>query len=137
MQNSNKYFYPYYLAFDLYDMIDELKEIVNKKMDCEMDLFNVLNISTDGLSDISKNKYESFYNTIKDKLCFQLLNKNLIDDKIFNLCIKILNDVFNFYISGYPDIPMNFYLMKMTTIKLPFFYLSKSSLSLFFMYLLF
>lgn len=102
-----------------------------------MDLFNVLNISTDGLSDISKNKYESFYNTIKDKLCFQLLNKNLIDDKIFNLCIKILNDVFNFYISGYPDIPMNFYLMKMTTIKLPFFYLSKSSLSLFFMYLLF
>lgn len=31
MQNSNEYFYPYYLAFDLYDMIDELKEIVNKK----------------------------------------------------------------------------------------------------------
>lgn len=107
-QNPNEYFYSYYLAFDLYNMIDEVKEIVNQKMDCEMDLFNELNISTDGLSDISKNEYESFYNEIKDKLSSELLNKNLIDDKIFNLCIQILNDIFNFYISGYPDIPDEF-----------------------------
>ena len=42
---------------------------------------------------------------IKNQLSNDYLNKNLIDDKSFNICVQIMNDIFNYYISGYPDIP--------------------------------
>lgn len=106
-QNQNEKFYPYYLAFDLYDMVDEIEELVDKKIDYEMELFNNINISVDKLFDINKDEYESYYVEIKNRLSSELLNKNLIDDKIYNLCIQILNDIFNYYISGYPDIPID------------------------------
>lgn len=107
-QNQSENFYPYYLAFDLYDMIDEIEELVDRKIDYEMDLFNNINISVDKLFDINKDEYESYYNEIKRRLSSELLNNNLIDDKIHSLCIQILNDIFNYYISGYPDIPDEF-----------------------------
>lgn len=106
-QNQNEKFYPYYLAFDLYDMVDEIEELVDRKIDYEMELFNNINISVDKLFDINKDEYESYYVEIKNRLSSELLNKNLIDDKIYNLCIQILNDIFNYYISGYPDIPID------------------------------
>ena len=50
-------------------------------------------------------EYEYLYNEIKNELNSKYLNQNLIDDKSYGICIQILNDIFNFYISGYPDIP--------------------------------
>ena len=107
-QNQSENFYPYYLAFDLYDMVDEIEEVVDKKIDYEMELFSNLNISVDKLFDINKDEYESYYIEIKNKILSELLSKNLIDEKIYNLCIQILNDIFNYYIIGYPDIPDEF-----------------------------
>ena len=54
------------------------------------------------------NQYEELYNSIKDKLTNDLLNKNLIDDNSFGKIVLMLNDSFNFFISGYPDIPDEF-----------------------------
>lgn len=31
--------------------------------------------------------------------------ENKLNEKSYNSCIQILNDIFNFYISGYPNIP--------------------------------
>ena len=33
------------------------------------------------------------------------IKDNKLNEKSYNLCIQILNDIFNFYISGYPNIP--------------------------------
>ena len=41
----------------------------------------------------SKNQLDDFYKNEK------------LDDKSYSICIQILNDIFNFYISGYPTIP--------------------------------
>ncbi len=49
--------------------------------------------------------YENLYNKIKDDLENKLLNNNLIDDGAFNKLVVMLNDIFNFCVSGYPDIP--------------------------------
>lgn len=67
--------------------------------------FLILSLILRKIKYIDSNEYENLYNEIKNELNSKYLNQNLIDDKSYGICIKILNDIFNFYISGYPDIP--------------------------------
>ena len=60
------------------------------------------------ISNINSNEYEILYNQIKNQLINNYLNRNLIDDKSFNICIQFMNDIFNYYITGYPNIPSEY-----------------------------
>lgn len=40
------------------------------------------------------------------------LNNENLDEKTYNICIETLNNIFNFYVSGYPNIQMNIYIKK-------------------------
>lgn len=40
------------------------------------------------------------------------LNNEDLDEKTYNICIETLNNIFNFYVSGYPNIQMNIYIKK-------------------------
>ena len=57
---------------------------------------------------IDSNDYERLYNNIKKDINNKYLKRNLIDDKSFDTCMRFVNDIFNFFISGYPDIPDEF-----------------------------
>ena len=41
---------------------------------------------------------------INDELRNNFFDKNLFDNNSYEICVKILNDIFEFYINGYPDI---------------------------------
>ena len=103
-QNTNEDYSKYYLAVSLYENVEGIEELVDKEINLEINELSqiVPDINNIKLSD--KNKYEEIYFNIKNKLD-EFLKNNRLDEKSYNICIQILNDIFNFYISGYPTIP--------------------------------
>lgn len=87
-------------------MADEIEELIENKIEYEMTFIYDIDPNIEKLEET--NQYEELYNSIKDKLTNDLLNKNLIDDNSFGKIVLMLNDSFNFFISGYPDIPDEF-----------------------------
>lgn len=94
----------YYEAIELYEMADEIEELIDEKIELEMTtIYGITDIIKD-IENISKNDYENLYLTIKFNIENNYLNKNIIDSNIYELCISMLNDIFNYFISGYPEI---------------------------------
>lgn len=104
-QTSNDDCSSYYLAISLYELLETIEKLVDNKIELEMNKLSELVPSIREIENITDNNYENLYNQIKNQLSNDYLNKNLIDDKSFNICVQIINDIFNYYISGYPDIP--------------------------------
>lgn len=94
----------YLLALSLYEQIENIEKLVDSKIDLEIKELSkfISDIST--ISNIDKSEYEKIYINYKNQLD-NYYNNEKIDDKAYNICIQILNDIFNFYISGYPNIP--------------------------------
>lgn len=94
----------YLLALSLYELIENIEQQVNSKIELEInELSNIIqNISNIKTTD--KTNYENLYYNFKNQIdnCH---NENQLDEKSYGICIQILNDIFNFYISGYPNIP--------------------------------
>ncbi len=107
-QTSNDDCSAYYLAIKLYELLEEIEELVDKKISLEIEKISELEPLINNISSVNSNDYESIYNQIKLNLTNNYLNQNLIDDKGFNICIQFMNDIFNYYISGYPDIPTEY-----------------------------
>ena len=95
----------YYLALSLYELLEEIEKMVDNKINLEIDKISELTNTINNVKNIDSDGYEDLYNEIKNELSNKYLNQNLIDDKSYGICIQILNDIFNFYIGGYPDIP--------------------------------
>lgn len=104
-QNSNVDCSSYYLAISLYELLEIIERLVDNKIELEMNNLSELVPAIREIENITDNNYENLYNQIKNQLSNNYLNQNLIDDKSFNICVQIINDIFNYYISGYPDIP--------------------------------
>jgi hypothetical protein len=96
---------PYYLALSEYELLEEIETLVNDKINLEIDKISEFTTLINEIKNINSNKFERLYNEIKEDLNNNFLNLNLIDYKSYGICIQIINDIFNFYISGYPDIP--------------------------------
>lgn len=94
----------YLLALSLYELIENIEQQVDSKIELEInELSNIIqNISNIKTTD--KTNYENLYYNFKNQIdnCH---NENKLDEKSYGICIQILNDIFNFYISGYPNIP--------------------------------
>lgn len=94
----------YFLALSLYEIIEDIKNQVDSKINLEIsELSNVIPSISD-IKNANKDKYENFYYNFKTQLDDYFKN-NKLNEKSYNICIQILNDIFNFYISGYPNIP--------------------------------
>lgn len=94
----------YYLALSLYEMLEEIEKLVDKKI--KREISEISNIFNDirNIQNIVSDEYEKLYFDSKNKIDTEYKN-NKINDKAYNLCIQLLNDIFNFYMSGYPNIP--------------------------------
>ena len=104
-KSSNEDCTSYYLALSLYELLEEIEKKVDNMISLEIDKISELTNTIRKIKYIDFNEYENLYNEIKNELNSKYLIQNLIDDKSYGICIQILNDIFNFYISGYPDVP--------------------------------
>lgn len=94
----------YLLALSLYELIEGVEKQVDSKIELEIsELSNIIQSISD-IKNTDKTNYENLYYNFKSQLddCFK---ENKLDEKSYGICIQILNDIFNFYISGYPNIP--------------------------------
>ena len=94
----------YLLALSLDELIEDVENQVDSKIELEMsELSNIIQNIND-IKNTEKTNYEKLYYNFKSQLddCFK---ENKLNEKSYGICIQILNDIFNFYISGYPNIP--------------------------------
>lgn len=95
----------YYLAVSLFELLENIENLVEDKTDLEISKIFELTPLINDIDKTNLNDYERLYNDIKKDINNKYLNQNLIDDKSFDTCMRFVNDIFNFFISGYPDIP--------------------------------
>lgn len=95
----------YYLAVSLFELLENIENLVEDKIDLEISKIFELTPLINDIDKTNLNDYERLYNDIKKDINNKYLNQNLIDDKSFDTCMRFVNDIFNFFISGYPDIP--------------------------------
>lgn len=94
----------YLLALSLYEQVEQIEKLVDSKIDLEIKDLSKLATDINNILNTDKSDYEKLYMNIKNQIGnYQKDGK--LDDKSYNICIQILNDIFNFYISGYPNIP--------------------------------
>lgn len=94
----------YYLAISLYELIEEIESLVDSKINLEIESLSKITPDITLIKDIDKDKYEETYLNLKEQLNEYFKNDKL-EEKTYNICIETINSIFNFYISGYPNIP--------------------------------
>ncbi len=107
MQYENKYnedYSKYYLAVSLYELIEEIENLIDSKIGLEIENLSRIIPNIKSIKEMDKAKYEEVYFNSKNYINEYFKNLKL-DEKTYNICIQSLNNIFNFYISGYPNIP--------------------------------
>lgn len=107
MQYENKYnedYSKYYLAVSLYELIEEIENLIDSKISLEIENLSRIIPNIKSIKEIDKAKYEEVYFNSKNYINKYFKNLKL-DEKTYDICIQSLNNIFNFYISGYPNIP--------------------------------
>lgn len=94
----------YYLALSLYEKVEQIEKLVDSRIALEIKELNGIISDINTISSMNKSGYEKLYIDSKNQLD-DYYKKKKLEDKSYNVCIQILNDIFNFYISGYPNIP--------------------------------
>lgn len=101
----------YFLALSLYEQVEQIEKLVDSKIDLEIKELSKIISDITTISNVDKSEYEKLYTNLKNQLDEYYTNQKL-DEKSYNICIQILNDIFNYYINGYPNIPneyLNYY----------------------------
>lgn len=94
----------YLLALSLYELIEDIEMQVDSKIELETNELGNIISNIKRIKNINKDEYENLYYNLKTQLD-NYFKDNKLNEKSYNLCIQILDDIFNFYISGYPNIP--------------------------------
>ena len=101
----------YLLALSLYEQVEQIEKLVDSKIDLEIKELSKILSDITTISNVDKSEYEKLYTNLKNQLDEYYTNQKL-DEKSYNICVQILNDIFNFYFNGYPNIPneyLNYY----------------------------
>lgn len=94
----------YLLALSLYEQVEQIEKMVDSKIDLEIKELGKIISDISTISNVDKSEYEKLYTNLKNQLDEYYTNQKL-NEKSYNICVQILNDIFNFYINGYPNIP--------------------------------
>lgn len=93
-----------FLALSLYELILNIEKQVDSKIELEIkELSNIIQNISD-INNTDKTNYKNLYYNFKNQVD-NYFKENKLDKKTYEICIKILNDIFNFYKNGYPNIP--------------------------------
>lgn len=95
----------YTMAINLYELLEEIETLVDERINLELtEISNLIKIVND-IKSMFKDDLENLYLQIKNQLMNDFVKPKLINNETYNNCMYIINDIFNFYISGYPNIP--------------------------------
>lgn len=97
----------YFLALSLYKQIEEIEKLVDTKISLEIKELGKIILDINNISIRDKSEYEKLYTMFKQQLDDYYRN-NQIDNQAYKICIQMLNDIFNFYINGYPLVPAEY-----------------------------
>lgn len=101
----NKDLSSYYIALELYELADSIEDLIDDKVEFELKKLSELVNVIGEIENINSNEYEDLYNKVKNEIFSKYLKLILIDYKSFSICTQMINDIFNYFISGYIDIP--------------------------------
>lgn len=90
----------YKLALELYEKLEEIKDIENSKIDYEVSRMSNLLDNINNIESIDKDKYQDLYNDLLQQVKVKYLDNNLIDNRLNNYVVQILSDIFNYYLYG-------------------------------------
>lgn len=96
----------YKLALELYEKLEEIKNIENLKIDYEISQMGNLLDNINNVKNIDKDKYQELYKDLLQQVKVKYLDSNLIDNKLNEYLVQILNDIFNYYLYGNKKIPL-------------------------------
>ena len=96
----------YKLALELYEKLEEIKNIENLKIDYEISQMGNLLDNINNVKNIDKDKYQELYKDLMQQVKVKYLDNNLIDNKLNEYLVQILNDIFNYYLYGNKKIPL-------------------------------
>ena len=90
----------YKLALELYEKLEEIKDIEKSKIDYEISRMGNLLDNVSKIESVTKDKYQALYNDLLQQVKVKYLDNNLIDNRLNNYVVQILNDIFNYYLYG-------------------------------------
>ena len=99
----------YLFAINIYELLEEIETLVDERINLEINEMSSLIKIVDDVKNVTKEDLENLYLQIKNQLINNFFNAKLINNETYNNCMFIINDIFNFYISGYPNIPDEFF----------------------------
>lgn len=105
-KQTNKDISVYKLALELYEKLEEMKNIENTKIKNELTKISTLLTDLDKIKSIEKANYQILYNDLLQQIKTKYLDTNLIDEKAKNYFMEILNDIFSYYLYGNKEIPI-------------------------------
>lgn len=94
----------YFLAISLYEIIEDIEESIHSKVNLEISMLSKIIPSIGNVSNTDKVEYEKLCAYLKEQL-----DTNRLNEESYNICIQVLNDLFNFYISK-DNIPSEYLL---------------------------
>lgn len=95
----------YKFAIDIYEILEEIETLVDERINYELiEMSNFIKVVSN-IKSATNDELENLYLQIKNQLINNFLNQKLINNETYNICMYIINDIFNYYISGYPNIP--------------------------------
>lgn len=101
--DTNEDYSSYFLAISLFNLIEEMEELYDKKIENEIKLIEKLDNNINKIKVAEKEEYEKIYNNINENI-----NEKVKEEKVRKISIQVLNDIFNYYMLGYPEVPKNF-----------------------------
>lgn len=90
---------------NLFEDANRIEELVDKKIEYEIYVIKNFTNKILDIDTLDKNKYQVLYNEVKNIISNDYLNNGLISNECFDLIIKIINDIFNYFILGNIEIP--------------------------------
>lgn len=96
-----------YLALDLYEMLENMESIIDKKIDLEINNLRKLISNIDEIKNSNENTCEQLYNKFKTHIENEYLNTNKIDNETCECFVQMINDLVAYYTFGYPNISNN------------------------------
>ena len=105
---ENKDCSSYYLAISLYDLLENIEKDVENKINLEIQLLLQFDGALGNIEGINVEEREALYNKVKVTLTNNYWRKGVITEENFGILIEMLNDIFNYYVNGYPTIPNDY-----------------------------
>ena len=90
----------YKLALDLYEMMEQMEQYENDKIDYELSKIRPFVNGIYKIELIDKQYFEGLYNNIMMNIKQELIEKNILNDKAYNMLIFLINEIFNYYLYG-------------------------------------